>query len=899
MAAYRVIDYIIYLTDPVRVAELQAIHHAVDPDFPNSGPRGLAMTPGEASRQFNAPLGGQTPGGAWTPPGTLYAYSVVSLTPYTETMFFVLASPADQNTCTWRGFFLYQAPGVGVGGSIPPTTVYLGERLWVDGFELPLLGELGTGGTQTRISKAASRVVGGHGFAYRSNINGQDRQHNEGTGLSVHCERFYIQPLTVPVAQALIWSAGGNVSNSTGPNLQVNTDLTISAYNKGTSGAAAITPGALMGTTTPLTLGRWARIDVRMRFLSGAGQFWVYLNGVLQFTADVITGGGLAANQQWSRSSLGMESNSFGTATTFDCNYDDWIGTKAPVVSSVVYHGLDLTSGSHVQLHRPTGLAADDESASYTGNWRTLTGIPRELSQATSVNATTVALAIRSLTTDYVDQQMGCPAFCVGVYKTTAPVANGQLGWAIGTSGRDLALPTADGQWIGRVRSIADGTPLPLPKLSTLAIVHEKNNNATNVALQAAGIAAEHMGSWGPEDTPGVAAAPGRDIGHHNSPYPDLYVQTSFTNPTGFPAISSGTYTGGGNNAGQDVRPGAPPHWLWIRRSSGATLQGMLWHSGMETGHLAATNTVEGDLLPHIFIDPADGLATFRVAGADTHLNESGSTYQWVAVSDSALRFLFNNCVAAGENIPQTVPLWRTQFQADYGFFVREDWSSATSNRTYLKGPAHAGADASPVGATTAADVVSFGVGVISPGVTLSYPEPQMAFSLWRKVAGDGSPGPCSTTGLFDVVTYVGDGTSSRAIPVALGARSPLLAIGTPANGASFLRDPGHTSTNSLNLGTGGNSTTAFIGGDLDSVTVGLALNANGVTYTIFVLPGVATPGAWSGNLPGPYYPVDPDVCYPDCWGLVCEGGGTPGAGCSENLEPAPKGEGSGCSEEL
>lgn len=908
--ALRSIDYLIYLTDPIALPRLQRTYN-------DTG--GLAMAPLYAAEVFGAPIGGQSPNtSAIIPPITLYQWlDGINLTPYIASMSFKIpnldGTDPGTTTWTWRGFFLMWDGVVGnpsYGSVILPV---LGQRLWVDGFEMAsIVGGEGATSMWRWISKAASRVVGGHGMALRGDTSAIGRSHNQGTSGSPakltdpHWERFYLRLLAYPTGLALLHTMHG-INGSEGATLQITTTGVLQGYNKPNLDAA---PGTLIGQSQgSLTLGQWYRVDMRIKFFPLNGQLDLYLNGRLQFSAIVLTNGGLgvSGNTGWQYSTLGGETGNMGTSLNrgLFADVDDWIGTLEPIQNGNGVPGLDLTAGSHVILVRPTGFATDDDTAAYTGNWRSLTANPLDGSLTTSVNTSSTALATRRLTTDYRDQQMGCPAFTVAVYKPTGTTL-GRLGWRVAGGSDVLQVPSLIGAtWLYVTYSLGNGFPYPpLPQLGTLDIIHEKSNDAIAQGIQFAGIAAEMLGVFGPEDTTETLTfLP--DTGQHNSPFPDAYPQDQFNPPVGIVTISSGTYTGGGNPAGQDVLTGQPANWLWIRRTSGAALAGTLWYSSMETAHRPEANLTVGDLLPRVLIDPADGLSKFYVAGAETSLNESGSTYQWVAVSDVAMRFMLNHCASErADTVTRTQSLWRTQFLPDYGFFVREDSVTGTVNRTYVKGPAHTGQDASPLAATNATGIVSFAQGVITLQSTLCWDQPQAAYSLWRLVAGDGSGGACSARGLFDVVTYVGDGAGgTRAIPVALNGRSPLFCLATPMNTFSYLRDPGHTGTNSSTVA-GGNATTALVGGDLNSVTVGTTLNAAGITYTLFVLPGNAVPGGWSTNLAVPFSPVPADVCYADCWGPDCPDGpydptDGSGSGCSSNLEPTPTSGGTGCSGNL
>jgi hypothetical protein len=128
----------------------------------------------------------------------------------------------------------------------------------------------------------------------------------------------------------------------------------------------------------------------------------------------------------------------------------------------------------------------------------------------------------------------------------------------------------------------------------------------------------------------------------------------------------------------------------------------------------------------------------------------------------------------------------------------------------------------------------------------------QTAYNAWRAIDDAGVVG-CAIT------SYTGDGVSSRNIALALGNHAPVWAIVVPHNtGNVVYRDPGSTGLRSYQLAGGGNTTDAgIIGGGNDFLTVGTFLNAVGVVYDVFALPGLNSLG-WS-PFPGPA-PYPPEL---------------------------------------
>jgi hypothetical protein len=138
-----------------------------------------------------------------------------------------------------------------------------------------------------------------------------------------------------------------------------------------------------------------------------------------------------------------------------------------------------------------------------------------------------------------------------------------------------------------------------------------------------------------------------------------------------------------------------------------------------------------------------------------------------------------------------------------------------------------------------------------------AFDQQQVAFSLFRRDDGSGDIG---VPRVVCIQTYTGDGAASRTIALLPPSqRRPLFAYIVPHNAPAIYRDPSHTGTTSTAVNTGTiNTSTGITGGGIDSLSVGSALNANGVVYDMFVLFAgtAACNGGWGCN--GEYLPVPP-----------------------------------------
>jgi hypothetical protein len=163
-------------------------------------------------------------------------------------------------------------------------------------------------------------------------------------------------------------------------------------------------------------------------------------------------------------------------------------------------------------------------------------------------------------------------------------------------------------------------------------------------------------------------------------------------------------------------------------------------------------------------------------------------------------------------------------------------------------------------------------LGILTSGIN-AHRGNQTTYSAWRTDDGSGAV-------MVQITSYIGDGTGNRdisLIPVSL--RYPGLAIVIPHSGATttIFRDPSHTGTNSgLMSGASNAVANAIIGGGIDTLQVGSALNANAVVYDVFVIPG--SPLGWeqfdwcSNFEPPPIYPPPPPVEPPNI-AVETEGG--------------------------
>lgn len=338
-------------------------------------------------------------------------------------------------------------------------------------------------------------------------------------------------------------------------------------------------------------------------------------------------------------------------------------------------------------------------------------------------------------------------------------------------------------------------------------------------------------------------------VGIHNAPYPGLQVQQSVFLPMGSVGVVSGTYTG--NGTGQDINTGVPLHWWWVRPLSGSS-SGVRWWSSMDATHDHLTQQIKADRMVQALVDPT-GNYVMRVAGPNAASNANGVVYQWTGISDPAMRYMLNGQFAHAAAVTSYKNLIADGcYQPEALFFWLETLGTSGSTGFWFKGLGQGTDTASKVDSTQSSGVLTIGKGYLTSSSTIHQADtlpPGVAYNLWRRNDGSGN------VGLIDLVTYTGDGTGSRNISCILNGRSPLFAFVQPHNGIAYYRDASNTTTHSQDM-SGNDSTTALVGGDINTVKVNSTLNTMSTVYDLFVIAGNVAAGAWSGNIIGVLYPV-------------------------------------------
>lgn len=368
----------------------------------------------------------------------------------------------------------------------------------------------------------------------------------------------------------------------------------------------------------------------------------------------------------------------------------------------------------------------------------------------------------------------------------------------------------------------------------------------------------------------GVIEGVRQHVGYHNAPYPLTPWARRGTPPFSPVGIQTGTYTGNGASASsfQEITFRFPVHFLMIRNATTGT-SGAWWFSSMESMHRngeRGTNTSIVDaLIDPTFpssppaVDAQEQRTVIRIIGQDAETNTNGSTYNYIAFCDPAQRFAAAGVLNATNSSADIVTtLDNEAFTPDALFLQQEDLAGGATMGLHYRGVGHATGNCSPLSATEIAGA-SYARGTITSKSALHVSAlEQIAYIAFRKADGNNDPGQQR---VLATTSYTGDGTASRTISLLMGGRRPVWALVVPHNAASLMRDASHTGTNSLQIPSTNNAATGITGGGIDSLSVGSALNANGIIYDVFVFPGDTTAGGSANgfSINGEFIPVAPD----------------------------------------
>lgn len=867
-------QYLVLLYDGAAAAAAQAAY-----------PNGLNMGPRTAATLFGVPIFNlDVIGPAWPgPPGYIFFFDYVSGTLIGQNWPLILTAATGyyDPTAVWPGIRQTTTPSgiplvppafyepqdyywngyvITVGsGSIPSPDLVanIPARRWAQGFEF--LHGANASGNNSFNTRFSSRTVEGMGVSYQAGMGAMVVNNAPIANMRDGWDRFYLRVRSRPIGDDLpLW---GLTNVGEGLNAAGMVHLNPAGQLVCRSVGNSTYPGTTMGTSSALTLNQWYKIDIFWRFptstpITGGGFFRLYIGGALAVSYTVPiggSGGGMGSNNGASNNSAIAQFRPT-IATQFAVDFDDWIGADLPIDTngSVSTNSPDFKAGSHVRTLFPSGFSSL-HNGSWVGDWRGLWVIGGGAGITTAVTGITA-----SVVTQYPGfPQSGVIAVVANHNSQSAVAGNATLGCRIGgvTYTGPVRSFLSNIQY-GNVFNVGTGSQTPNLN-APIDINFTRSASAGSHVLSALVGAAEFMGFWGNEDLPPGShpeIVPAPFTGVHNSGYPESPEALATTRTIGTVASWAGTWTGDG--IGKEIPTPVPLHWIFHRPASGSTGSGGRWWPTMLGAHAGAEQLLNGNHVAATLPPSGAPSPAFRVVGAASTINQAGIVYYVTGFSDATARFLLSTVLRWPSNTssftqPNGIPLslWDPTFTPDGVLLFMED-GGASSQGFRARDPGHTTDQVSFLsGGGLQSGVLTTGTGLITSKTPLhgaSYYD--CALALFRNTDGAGNSGACA------VVTYTGDGLSSRNIAVNLNYNSPMFALAVPHSAATpYFRDAYHTGLDSSPINSSGFSTDRIIGGGINYVTVGANMNINGVVYGLFVLAGCPKPGGFS----------DPGLCFP------------------------------------
>lgn len=867
-----------------------------------SGGTEVFKSPTAASVLFNAPIGPlgdppytASPGrGVYIPPsssgGALYIQDTVTFTlPIDSDSIDIPCANHNAPTWSWPPVHYYW---VGVLAYVSPTPAITPDtdqapvplRRWVNGFEYEF-GAEGAGNSGLQITRDASRTINGLGAAIRSGTNKNFLRpvNVYRTGFTTHdsWERFYVRVRTFGSIPLDIWKTESTPSPTNGIRLYINASGTVSCYN-----VNAFSVETLLGTSSVIfTQNTYVKIDCLVQYnpnaVGGSGRFRMYAGGTLIFDFVVVAASsGIGATSSFHlQTRLGTQITG---ANTWEIDLDDWMNADIPNISGVEHlNSLDWILGTHVKATRVTSATL----GSWTGQAEQMNQMmsPINVSTGARITSSTSGATMDGITDIDLTSDASGFVICnvtalVSKYGSRASI-DGSLGYALaGGSNVMTTIAESSSPQHNTVMYIGTGTDIIPADITPFHVVHTKGASAGLATVYALSAVIEQIGLWGSEDDSTITVPQSSKFLIHNGAF-------YWNSPWGFPndnpvAVAcshGGTYIGNGTT--QTISIDNPFHLLFVRPLTGGTNNGFKWFASGLTGHLDGKDGSTPECPVHVFYDEATGLASFTVTGTNADVNANGVTYQYIAFSDPAMRYnicgAFEHATTTASAINNLVDSLFTPVAVFTQFEVTPSQSNVV-NLSY-KGPGHTANQGTKLDGTNIATFLTLGTGAIT-SLASAHGTNQTTFSAWRTVDGYGSPFP-----MIQITSYTGDGNASRVITLTpTSGKFPLYAYIQPHNALGIFRDPSHTGTNSGRMTDSTNNiTNGITAGGIDSLTVGILLNANGIVYDVFVIVGDTL--GWNngefcsgpGNPIPPTEPPLPDIAILPEGGIIL-GGSTP-----------------------
>lgn len=783
----------------------------------------------------------------------------------------------------WRGQFVYRPPVIAVdnAGDAVANPAGIQPLTWADGFEAPDIGE-GTAGS-AHLNRAASRHADGYGLAFRGGSTPIVRSHlvNEfgAADRIASWERMYIRIRALPSNYVPFWRCKHSVLTAAGAALAITSTGRIAAFN--VSSTSVFTQ--LAATTDAVDVGDdpedFYKVDIVYSF--GASSYLkLFLNGTLVLTVTGFNSNGLGV--VGGRHAGSHIDNTGFTDRNLHLDVDTWTCQTVPPT----FDGPDFTRGTRIVRAEVKSLSGAD----WAGDWRTLLQNPIKAHAGdgvtSAVSGAVATFGVRAeLPVDADPGNTGVIGFLAVAFGKMQTGADDQptLAYSSAMGSDDVVLPWTGSETFGRL--LCAPSDLDVGVTATpIELTLTKGADTQTTTLYGLVVMACMIGVWGPQDVladddgerPPTARA---NTGIHNSPYPNTAWGKKGTAPLSPVGIVTGTYTGTGD-AGQDLTFTLPIHWLWIRRVvPSAATDGTRWFSSMIGAHhgggigARSNGAVEVGLDPDFVasgeLDSQETRTVVRIAGGDDQVNALAETFQYVGFCDPGMRFLLNGAVGVSRGTADRVTaLIKNAYLGEAMFYQLEEGAVTTTAAMHLKTPTHTATQISLLGSAPTEAAVSLGAGTVTTKSAIASTNVQHAFAAFRRDDGIDDVGKVR---VLQLVTWTGDGVSPRTLDLAAlttaSGRRPLWALAIAHGGGTkaIQRDPSHTGTTSTDMPNTGNAANGIRGGGVDQMIVGSDLNANGVTYSAFILPGgdvddITGNAGWSSNDTPEFFPVAPAV---------------------------------------
>lgn len=771
--------------------------------------------------------------------------------------------PVDHNKdgiFTWSGVIMQSA---GAGSSVSPPVPSLSnipQRLGIGGREMvgsdSIQLEGGTWTLPSLTSRDASRTLDGFGMMIRGSNNtiSWSRTPNAFRALTAQdklWDRFYFRVRRLPNLVSLgMWRVHGSGAFAIGAGIRLMLDGSVRQFS--IDGANVETQTGIM--IASVVLNQWYKVDVLVRTSNVGldnGNVNSYVNGSLVVSARM----GGVAGVTYASIELGKYFSAVDNEGEIDL--DDWVTSDWPAnftlfgaVPNITIidsgnSSIDWLTGSHVRVHKSTAVSQVNWNPAAGGRIINSEGNPQNRVGTVEVTSITSGATLEGLTdapllNDLagVEASIGVASVEVGlVSKSNVGVLTGRLGYKIaGVGPTTVAVSEAvtDSTLTAAYQPILGAVPTEISPLSVDKIKSTDANTTTVSFMEAV---AEYIGVWGPEDAPQFVFPTTRNNLHNCRYFGSIYSGIG-SRPLASCYSVGGTYNGNGTY--QEITLPTACHFLLIR-SITTPASGVKFFGCSNGPHNGVTDAIVTNL--RMFFDNPSGLYKFAVGGAaGSVVNINAEVYQYIAFCDPGMRF--NICGAFAHanssSTPKINSLVDATFLADCGFGQAESYSNSGSLGLWFRGPGNTGANSATA---TDASAVENNFGNFAAGIFNSFAKLHAGngaantnYSLWRMK----DSGTDATSIMIQVLQYTGNGAASQVITLTpTSNRFPVFVAVFPNNAtASFYRDPSHTAANSSTFTNSGNVINGITAVAKDQITVGSALNTNGITFTVFSICG-------------------------------------------------------------